>query len=112
MAGLRTSGSGNDGHEVRRLEAGAADKSAIDVRDFEDLARVRRLDRPSVKDPHALALNAVTLHQPSPNGRVHLADFARGRDFPGPDCPYRLVSDREFRVAARTLRERAIELRD
>src|SRR5215208_467374 len=99
-----------DPQEIRRDEAGAADKRPVDVLNREQLLGVRWLDRAAVEDADACRFGlADDPAQLVAYEGVHLGNVCRRRGQPGADCPNRLVGDHET-GRARRLRNRAAQL--
>ena len=86
---------GDDPPESRRVEGGAADKCAIDVRLGEDLASVVRRHASAIENRHLIGSHSIELAQVITNlGRSRLSVIAC-RGVSGPDRPDRLVGDRQ-----------------
>ena len=74
MANRRSTRRGRDDrHEIRGLQAGAADQRAIDVGNRENLAGVRGFDRAAVEDSDMRARIAVALEKLRADRGMHLA---------------------------------------
>src|SRR5690606_12993384 len=71
------------------------------------LARVLRLERPTIKNPHPQAHVAKALHQEMSNGRVHAGNVIIGRRATSANRPDWLIGHDHFVL---TLRQRSCEL--
>src|ERR1700758_253657 len=69
--------------ELSGIQACAADESAVDVFDREQLFRIGGLHRPTVKDAYALRFVTEARRKPPANEAVHVADVVPSRRQPG-----------------------------
>src|SRR5579884_440107 len=102
----------HDPHEVLRVQGGAADQRAVDVRLGHDPRGVRALDRAAVQDAHLLrGLRGDTFREPAADRADDLLRVGRGGHLAGADRPDRLVRDHGLLDLLRgKARERAVEL--
>src|SRR5215213_2172 len=79
-----------DTHKILCLEARPADQRAIHVRNSQQLDSIRRLHRPPIENPDALASWAEPIGQSLSDNAVDLGDIRGRRSQTCADCPDRL----------------------
>ena len=91
--GIAHGGCSADREEVLRVERRAADQTAVDVFEREQLGRVGRLDRAAVEDPDRIGRRAIALRDQPADERACLVGLLWRRGAAGADRPDRLVGD-------------------
>src|SRR5215831_1510079 len=106
----RGEGAASNPQKLRRLEAGAADQSAVHVGDRHQLPGVRWLYGAAIKDADALSGRRKPRREPLADEAMDLGHVGRCRGEPGADRPYRLIGDHKV-LRGRAVGNRAFKLR-
>ncbi len=80
-----------------RLKRRAADESAVDVIQRQQLGGVLRLHRPAVEDPHPLRRRSVAIADQRPDEADRFLRLIGRRRAAGADRPDRLIGDHDLR---------------
>src|SRR6478609_8814212 len=102
---------GQDRQKFIRLERGATDQPAVDIRHREQFRRVTRFDTATVEDARRGGDFSIPLADPGADEGVYLLRLLGRRVAPGPNRPHGLVSDHtRSECASPTELEHRIEL--
>src|SRR4051812_32211941 len=89
---------GDNGVEVFCQEASAADQSAIDVFNVQDLTRILRLHRAAIENTRRGTFVAETIAEDGADAVMHLSNFFIGWRAPRPNGPDGLIGHDNFVV--------------